>query len=168
MAEVRGTGQPGGPLRIAVCGGGAPDADYLPLATDVGARLARAGAVLVCGGLGGVMEAAAAGASAAGGLTIGILPGHSPDAANPHITLPLPTGMGEMRNVLVVRFAEAVIAVGGEWGTLSEVAFAMKVGRPVILLRPPFDLGPGVPVARDAGEAVDLALRAAVAGRDDA
>jgi uncharacterized protein (TIGR00725 family) len=168
MAEARGTGQPGNPVRIAVCGGGAPRADHLPLATEVGARLARAGAVLVCGGLGGVMEAAAGGAAAAGGLTIGILPGHSPDAANPHISLPLPTGMGEMRNVLIVRFAEAVIAIGGEWGTLSEVAFAMKVGRPVVLLRPAFDLGPGVPVAHDAGEAVDLALRAAAAVRNDA
>jgi predicted Rossmann-fold nucleotide-binding protein len=67
-----------------------------------------------------------------------------------------------------VRFAEAVIAIGGEWGTLSEVAFAMKVGRPVVLLRPAFDLGPGVPVAHDAREAVDLALRAAAAGRNDA
>ena len=92
--------------------------------------------MLVCGGLGGVMAAAARGAAAAGGITIGLLPGTDAAGANPHITIPLPTGLGEARNALVARTAGAVIAIGGEWGTLSEVAFARKVGIPVVLLEP--------------------------------
>ncbi len=125
------------PVRIAVCGSGAPSAGALAdAAEEVGRHLARAGAVLVCGGLRGVMEAAAKGAVEAGGLTIGILPGTDARDANPYITLPLPTGMGEARNALVVRAADAVLALGGEWGTLSEVALARKMGIPVVLFRP--------------------------------
>ena len=124
------------PLRVAVCGAGISDARLDAVAEEVGRRLAQAGAVLICGGLGGVMAAAARGAAAEGGLTIGFLPGGDAVAANPHIRVPLPTGMGEARNVLVARTAGAVIAIGGEWGTLSEVAFAVKVGVPVVLLHP--------------------------------
>ena len=98
----------------------------------IGSLLAEAGAVLVCGGLGGTMERAAKGAFEAGGLTLGILPGTSRVAANRYLTLSVPTGMGEMRNALNVRASDAVIAVAGEFGTLSEIAFALKTGVPVV------------------------------------
>ena len=120
------------PVYIGVVG---PDPAPEPVsgqAEEVGRLLARAGAVLVCGGLGGVMEAATRGATAEGGTSIGLLPGTSRGAANPHLTLSIPTGMGEMRNVLVVRASDAVIALAGEFGTLSEIAFALKTGVPVV------------------------------------
>jgi uncharacterized protein (TIGR00725 family) len=104
------------------------------LARAVGAGLAKAGAVVVCGGLSGVMEAACMGAKESGGLTIGILPGPERDAANPHVDVALATGLGELRNGLIVRFSDALIAIGGGWGTLSEIAFAMRTGRPVVAL----------------------------------
>lgn len=155
------------PYRVAVVGGGAADDDALRLARDIGAGLARAGAVVVCGGLGGVMGAAAAGASEAGGLTVGILPGVDAEEANPAITLPLPTGMGEARNALVVRAAEAVVAVGGEWGTLSEIALARKMGIEVVTVgRPPAE-GLELPSARTSEEAVRWALAAAARCRND-
>ncbi|MFW6080180.1 MAG: TIGR00725 family protein [Gemmatimonadota bacterium] len=122
------------PIRIGVCGGGTTDRAGADTAEAVGRGIAEAGAVLVCGGRGGIMEAAARGAAEAGGLTFGILPGAEASSANPYIRLPLPTGMGEGRNVLVVRAADAVIAIDGEWGTLSEVALARKIGVPVVLL----------------------------------
>lgn len=147
--------------RIAVCGPGSAAEPLLGLAEEVGVRLANAGATVVCGGLGGVMEAVARGAAGRGGFSIGVLPGRSAADANRFITLPLPTGMGEMRNLLVVRFADAVIAVGGGWGTLSEVAFALKIDRPVVLLQPTHALGPTVRTAATAAEAVRLALEAA-------
>jgi len=102
------------------------------MAEEVGRRLAEAGAVVVCGGHGGVMEAACRGATAAGGLTVGILPGSDRAAANRFLTFAIPTGMGELRNGLVVRAADALIAVGGAYGTLSEIALGLKIGRPVI------------------------------------
>jgi uncharacterized protein (TIGR00725 family) len=104
------------------------------LAREVGTRLARAGAIVVCGGLSGVMEAVCVGAKEGGGLTIGILPGSERHAANPHVDVALATGLGELRNGLIVRFSDALIAVGGGWGTLSEIAFAMRTGRPVVAL----------------------------------
>jgi hypothetical protein len=117
---------------VAVVGGGRCSAEESALAEAVGRGLAEAGAALICGGLGGVMEAACRGARAAGGLTIGVLPGVSAGDANPYVDIPLVTGLGEARNLLIVRTAAAVIAVGGEYGTLSEIAFALKLGRPVI------------------------------------
>ncbi len=150
------------PVRVAVCGTGHDaDAGLLEAAEEIGRRLAEAGAVLVCGGLGGVMEASARGAAGAGGLTVGILPGRDADAANAWIRIPLATGLGEGRNVLVVRGADAVIAVGGEWGTLSEVALARKIGIPVILFRPGLTAGLGIPEAHTAEEAVTEALAVA-------
>jgi uncharacterized protein (TIGR00725 family) len=120
---------------IAVCGPGEDAAPgELAWAEEVGGLLAEAGAVLVCGGLGGVMEAACRGARSKLGLTIGLLPGDRRDDANGWVSIAIPTGLGEARNALVVRAAEAVIAIGGGWGTLSEVAFAMKRGTPVISL----------------------------------
>ncbi len=154
-------------LRIAVCGAGAADAETLALALELGGELARAGAVLVCGGRAGVMEAAARGACEAGGQTVGVLPGAGAQEANPWITLPLPTGMGEARNALVVRFAEAVIALGGEWGTLSEIALAAKIGVPVILLRPTLASALPLEVATDPADAVRRAIRHARQGRGE-
>jgi uncharacterized protein (TIGR00725 family) len=122
-------------LRIAVIGGAFCDPKTAALAEEVGREIARRGAILICGGLGGVMEAACRGAKSEGGLTIGILPGTDPNDANPYVDIPIVTGMGEARNVIVVRSAQAIIAIDGEYGTLSEIAFALKFGIPVIGLR---------------------------------
>jgi uncharacterized protein (TIGR00725 family) len=102
------------------------------VAEAVGLGLARSGATVVCGGLGGVMAAACRGAAAAGGVTVGILPGSDRGSANEWVSVAIPTGLGEMRNALVVRCADAVIAVGGAYGTLSEIALALKTGVPVV------------------------------------
>ena len=120
---------------IAVVGAGDADAGQRAVAEEVGRLLADAGAVVVTGGLTGVMEAASKGARDAGGTTLGLLPGADRRAANPWLTVSVPTGMGEARNALVVRAADGVIAVGGEWGTLSEIAFARKTGKPVVGLQ---------------------------------
>lgn len=124
-----------GPPYVAVVGPGEPGAELLVLAEEVGQRLGAAGAVLICGGLTGVMEAACRGAQSAGGLTVGLLPGAGRSAANPHVSVAIPTGLGEARNVLVVRSADAVVCVGGSWGTLSEVALAVRTNRPAVILR---------------------------------
>ena len=104
----------------------------LATAEALGKSLGEAGCVLVCGGLGGVMNAAAKGAEAAGGVSIGILPGDDRDVASRHLTVTIATGFGEARNAIVARTSDAVIAVGGEFGTLSEIALALKMGSPVI------------------------------------
>jgi uncharacterized protein (TIGR00725 family) len=117
---------------VAVVGGGTCSREEATLAEEVGRYLAEAGAALICGGMGGVMAAACRGAKSAGGLTIGVLPGFSPGDANPFVDIPIVTGMSEARNVIIVRTASALIAVGGEFGTLSEIAFALKLGRTVI------------------------------------
>jgi uncharacterized protein (TIGR00725 family) len=119
-------------MYVAVCGPDPAVQEVAAQAEEIGRLLAAEGAVLVCGGLGGVMEAACRGASAQGGQTIGILPGRDRAVANPHLSVSIPTGMGEMRNALIVRAADAVIAVAGEFGTLSEIAFALKSGVPVV------------------------------------
>lgn len=120
---------------MAVVGAGDADEELAAAAEEVGRGLAQAGAAVVCGGLGGVMEAACRGAKSAGGLTVGILPGRRRADANRWVDVAIPTGMGETRNALVVMSADAVVAVGGEHGTLSEVAFGLKLGRPVVGLR---------------------------------
>jgi uncharacterized protein (TIGR00725 family) len=150
--------RPPRPRVIAVCGGGTAHAGCDVLAEEVGRELAAAGAVLLCGGHGGVMEAAARGAAAGGGMTIGFLPGTSPDDANPWIRIPLPTGLGEGRNVLIARAADALIAIGGEWGTLSEVALARKIGTPVVLLHPALTAHLGLEECATPAEAVARAL----------
>ncbi len=122
-------------LRIAVIGGAVCDPQTAALAEEVGREIARRGAILICGGLGGVMEAACRGAKSHGGLTVGILPGTNPSDANPYVDIPIVTGMGEARNVIVVRSAQAVVAVNGEYGTLSEIAYALKFGIPVVGLK---------------------------------
>ena len=117
---------------IAVIGAGEPSAEEIKLAEEVGRELARQGAILVCGGLGGVMEAACKGASLEGGITVGIIPGDSPKTANPYVQIPIVTGMGYARNIAVVKTARAVIAVGGSYGTLSEISHALQSDIPVI------------------------------------
>jgi hypothetical protein len=102
---------------------------------EVGEEIAKRGGVLVCGGLGGVMEAAAKGASMAGGLTVGILPGPSPSSANPYIHVPVATDMGQARNVIIVHTADGLVAVSGGFGTLSEIGHSLKTGKPVVGLK---------------------------------
>jgi len=117
---------------IGVIGGSQCSKKEAQLAEEVGRQLARRGAILVCGGLGGIMKAACKGASAEGGTTIGILPGNENQAANPYVQIPIVTGLGEARNVIVVKSVQAVIAIGGSYGTLSEISHALKNGIPVI------------------------------------
>jgi len=119
-------------MNIAVIGDSACSAEETRLAETVGELLAQRGATVVCGGLGGVMEAVCRGAKSKGGLTVGILPAGDADMANPWVDIPIVTGLGEARNVLVVKSAQAVIAIGGGYGTLSELAYALKSGVPVI------------------------------------
>lgn len=154
------------PLRIGVIGSGDVDPGQAAVAREVGAALARAGAIVVCGGMGGVMRGAAEGASSEGGMVVGILPGGDPDAAAEGVTIPIPTGLGEARNVLVARTSEAVVAIAGEWGTLSEAAFCRKFGVPVIGLTS--SLPPGVvdETVDDAAEAASRALQLAEARRE--
>ena len=142
---------------VAVVGAGAGVAPALLAAAEaVGGELARRGAVVVCGGLGGVMEAACRGARSAGGTTLGILPGHDRGAANAFVDVAVATGMGELRNGLVVRSADALVAIGGGHGTLSEIALALKAGRRVVGLGS-WEIE-GVHQAADGAEAVELAL----------
>ncbi len=117
---------------ISVIGAGDADGKTLQTAEDVGKLIAKRKAILFCGGLGGVMEAAAKGAKSEGGITVGILPQSHREDANPYIDIPVATGFGEGRNVIIIRSADALIAVGGEYGTLSEIALGLKTGKPVI------------------------------------
>ena len=133
---------------VAVCGAGEASAALARDAEELGRGLAAAGAVVVCGGLGGVMEAACRGARAAGGTTVGLLPGVDRGDGNRWLSVALPTGLGELRNGLIVRAADALVAVGGGPGTLSEIALALKIGRPVV--------GLGTWELARAGEAVEL------------
>jgi uncharacterized protein (TIGR00725 family) len=152
---------------VAVVGPAQADSDLEAQAEAVGRGLARAGAVVLCGGLGGVMAAACRGAVGAGGLTVGLLPGDDAGAANPWVQVALPTGLGELRNGLVVAGARVLVAVGGGWGTLSEIALALRRRRPVIGLRtwdlrpPDGSSAPGLVAAADPAQAVALALAAA-------
>jgi len=141
---------------IAVIGSGSADESALKIAGDVGRIVARRKAILICGGLGGVMEAAARGAKAEGGITVGILPQNHKQNANPYIDIAIATGFGEGRNVIIVRSADAMIAVGGEYGTLSEIAFGLKMNKPVIGIAT-WDIG-GIVKADSAEDAVRKAL----------
>ncbi len=117
---------------VAVIGGGECSAAEAEMAETAGRELAKRGATTICGGLGGVMEAACRGATSEGGLTIGILPGDDLKEANPYVQIPIATGMGHARNLIIVKSAQAVIAIDGDYGTLTEIAFALKYGLPVI------------------------------------
>jgi len=143
---------------IAVIGGGTCTPAEATAAEQTGRLLAQHGAIVVCGGLGGVMEAAAKGAKANGGTTVGILPGANPAAANAYIDIPLATGLGEMRNFLIVRTAHALIAIGGGVGTLSELALAQRIGKPVVGLHDSFRNAVDIPRVESAAEAVQWAL----------
>ncbi|MDT4929481.1 MAG: hypothetical protein QOF92_2348 [Pseudonocardiales bacterium] len=124
------------PLTIAVSGTGGEVADELiELAREVGALLARDGVLVVTGGLDGIMAAAAQGAREAGGQVVGLLPGDRSDGGNEHLSVALATGLGQMRNALLVNAADGLISVGGSWGTLSEIALATRAGKPVVCLR---------------------------------
>jgi len=152
---------------ITVIGGGQCSPLEARLAEEVGRELARRGAALVCGGLGGVMEAACRGASSEGGITIGILPGDSQHAANLYVEIPIVTGTGYARNLAVVKSGQAVIAVGGSYGTLSEISHALQSGIPVIGLNT-WSLSrdgkqdDSIIPAQSAVEAVDKALSLAI------
>ena len=122
-------------MYVGVVGPSEASADELADAEAVGRALAERGHVVLCGGHGGVMEAVARGAAQAGGIVVGLLPGSDRSAANPHVTVAIPTGLGEMRNALLVRSSDVVVSVGGSWGTLSEVALAVRTGVPVVALR---------------------------------
>ncbi len=117
---------------IAVIGASKASVSELQAAEEIGREIARRGAVLVCGGMGGVMEAACRGAETAGGITVGILPGDNRHSANSYVQIPVVTGIGYARNVAVVKSAQAAIAIGGSYGTLSEIAYALQSGIPVI------------------------------------
>ena len=154
--------------QISVIGASEGADQILADAEAVGRGIAEAGAVLVCGGRTGVMEAASRGAADAGGTVIGVLPTLSTDDANPYVTYAVATGTGHARNLAVVASGEAVIAIGGEWGTLSEIAFARRLGRPVVAMqswtlrnRAGTDLG-----IADA-ESPEEAVRLALAGSND-
>jgi len=159
---------------VAVIGDGDPRGPeahrILEWAEEVGQLLARGGAVVVTGGLGGVMRAASRGAQASGGGTIGILPGSDAAEANEFVTIPIPTGLGVVRNLVVVTAADAVLAVGGRHGTLSEIGLALRMGRHVVALsswrvESEHRLGgPRLHRARDPREAAAMALRLAAAG----
>jgi len=119
---------------VAVCGASEATPSQLEAAKEIGRLLAQSGAIVLNGGLGGVSGAASEGAASVGGLVVGLLPDAHRAGANPHLTVALPTGLGQGRNTLIVTAAQSVIAIGGGWGTLSEIALAKRLGRPVITL----------------------------------
>ena len=119
-------------VQVAVIGGAVCSVEEARFAEEVGRRLAQGGAVLICGGEGGVMEAACKGARAAGGTTVGILPGENRGSANPYVSILVVTGFGSGRNIIIIKSAQAVIAIGGGYGTLTEIGFALKANIPVI------------------------------------
>ena len=154
---------------VSVIGGSRCSHRDAELAEEVGAELARRGVILVCGGLTGVMAAACKGARSAGGMTVGILPGSRREDANPYVDIPIVTGIGEARNVIVVCSGQAVIAIGGEYGTLSEIAYARRNKIPVVglntwALSKDGKQDGSIIIAQDARDAVDKAL-AAIEGK---
>jgi hypothetical protein len=158
--------------QVAIIGSGDANEPDIAVAERVGSALASAGAIVICGGLGGVMAAACRGAKSAGGLTVGILPGQDVSDANAWVDVAIPTGLGEARNFLVISSATAVIAVGGGYGTLSEVALALRAAIPVIgigtwsLIRSNGDIDEGIIEIEDPSEGVAVALRLASRGRE--
>ena len=154
-----------GKRRIGVMGPGSCAPDIYALAREVGYQIARRGAILICGGRGGVMEASARGASEGNGIVVGILPGESAAEANPYVNIPIVTGLGNARNAVNVLTSQAIIAIQGSYGTLSEIALALKCGTPVVglktwdLISPEGEALPIIP-AETAEEAVNAALKA--------
>jgi len=144
---------------VAVIGGGEAGPELADLAVEVGRELARRGVVVICGGLRGVMAAAARGVQEEDGVSIGILPGPDRGLANPYLTYAIPTNLGHARNMIIAHAADAVIAVGGGYGTISEAAIALKLGKPVVALGTDWSL-PGLKEAQTPPEAAALALEA--------
>jgi uncharacterized protein (TIGR00725 family) len=147
------------PVYIAVIGGSDIGPETAGLAREVGRQVAARGAVLLCGGLGGVMAAAAQGAREAGGVSLGILPEGDRRRANPYLTYSIATNLGHARNLLIAHSADALIAVAGSYGTISEAAIALKLGKPVIALNVTWDL-PGLQRAATPAQAAALAWAA--------
>ncbi|MDI6786549.1 MAG: TIGR00725 family protein [bacterium] len=147
-------------MQIGIIGAGTCDHNLAKLAYDTGYYIAKNKASLICGGLGGVMEEACRGAKRASGITIGILPGFSLHEANPYLDIKIVTGFSHARNIIIVRSSQAIISIGGEYGTLSEIAFALKLNIPIIGLKT-WNLGNNVPIikAKNPKEAVELALK---------
>jgi uncharacterized protein (TIGR00725 family) len=143
---------------VAVCGASDATPSQIDAAREVGRLLAKGGAVLLNGGYGGVMGAASEGAASEGGTVVGILPETDRDGANPHLTVSIPTGLGQARNTVIVTAAESVIAIGAGWGTLSEIALARRLGRAVFAIDT-WDVE-GLDVVNSPAEAVKLALEA--------
>lgn len=156
-------------IQIGVIGGGKADDETISLAMEVGREIARQSCILLCGGLGGVMEASAKGAKEEGGLTVAILPGTSKEEANPYMDVKIVTAMSHARNAIIARSADALIAVDGGLGTLSEIALALKIVKPVIVLETPGEMeevikglkgkGKNLHFAEDAREAVELVMK---------
>lgn len=144
-------------MLIGVIGASSCSAEIAELAEAVGREIGKRGVVLICGGLGGVMEFAAKGAKEAGGLTIGILPGTSKEEANCYIDIPIVTGLGHARNVVIAHTSDSLIAIAGEHGTLSEIAIGLKLKKPVIGLNT-WDIE-GVIPAKTAAEAIEKAIK---------
>jgi uncharacterized protein (TIGR00725 family) len=150
--------------RIGVIGGSRCSARTERLAEEVGQEIAKAGAILVCGGLGGVMEAACRGAKLGSGTTIGILPNWKRDSANPYVDFAIVTGLSDMRNLLVVENSDIIIALPGKYGTLSEIAFCLNSGTPLISLSN-WNISKKMIKAQDAAKAVQLAMREIAKGK---
>ncbi|MDK2939630.1 MAG: hypothetical protein PWQ51_1795 [Methanolobus sp.] len=144
-------------IQIGVIGAGSCDRELEILAEETGAEIARNGALLLCGGLGGVMEASARGAKNKSGTTVGLLPGESRKSANPYIDIVIVTEMGHARNVIIARSADVLIAIGGEYGTLSEIAHSLKMGKTVITLNSKWEIE-GTVKADSPEDAVRIAL----------
>ncbi len=145
-------------IHIAVIGAGDCSQEIYNLAKELGHMIAQRAWILICGGLGGVMEGAAKGCYQAGGMTVGILPGEERDSANPFIHLAIPTGLGEGRNLLVVKASDAVLSIAGGYGTLSEIGLALKTGKPVIGLKTWPDID-GVDYVETPQQAIDMVGR---------
>ena len=143
--------------QIGVIGGGTCSSEIYEIAQEVGREIAQNGFSLVCGGLGGVMEAACRGAREAGGITIGILPTTNNGDANPYVDLVIPTGLGHARNVLVVHASDALVAIDGETGTLSEIAIALKVGKPIVGIKT-WELEGRIPLAQGGRESIAMLM----------
>ena len=142
---------------IGVIGGGQCSSDVESLAEEVGSLIAQKGGILICGGLSGVMEAASRGAKKSNGTTIGVLPGKNKHGANPYIDIPIVTGMADARNIIIVRSSDAVIAIDGKYGTLSEISFCLVFNVPVIGLKT-WNVDPAIIQASNANEAVNKAF----------
>ena len=142
-------------IQIGVIGGRDVTPEVIKAAESVGRLIAERNAILICGGLGGVMEATCRGAKTAGGTTVGILPVASREEANPYVDIIVPTGMGVARNAIIIHSSDGIIAVDGSYGTLSEIAFTLQFGIPLVTLQS-WAIDPSVPAAKDPEEAVKM------------